>query len=346
MTSSGGWQRLGTPPGLPVAYAVADGKPAVVHIHLQGDPERPGAVAPRRVPAFLEGQPVTFPADGSGRLELARWLTRPDHPLTARVLVNRVWQHHFGRGLVATPNNFGLRGEPPSHPELLDHLTAEFVRHGWSLRWLHRYILGSKTYQLASTPTPELLAKDPANVWLGRFSRRRLDAEALRDALLTVGGTLDRTRPGPHPFPPIQAWGWTQHAPFKEVYASRHRSVYLMTQRFQKHPFLALFDGPDTNVATGRRTESLLPLQALYLMNDPFVREQAEGFTRMLFDRAAMPERRIDWAHLVAWGWPATAAEIARGLDYVRQYAEELRRAERQRSAWNSRRGRVMLGCC
>ncbi len=184
--------RLGSPPGMPVAYAVSDGKPVTVHIHLQGDPERPGAVAERRVPRFLEKEPVTFPTDGSGRLEFARWLTRPDNPLTARVLVNRIWQEHFGRGLVPTPNNFGLRGEPPSHPELLDYLTAEFIRHGWSIKWLHRHILLSNTYQLAASATPEVLAKDPANVWLARFPRRRLDAEALCDALLAVGGNLDR----------------------------------------------------------------------------------------------------------------------------------------------------------
>ncbi len=260
-------------------------------------------------------------------MELARWLTRADNPLTARVLVNRVWQHHFGRGLVPTPNNFGLRGEPPSHPELLDHLAAEFVGHGWSIKWLHRHILLSKTYQLASTPSPEQLAKDPGNLWLGRATRRRLDAEAIRDALLDVGGNLDRSRPGPHPFPPIAAWGWTQHNPFKEIYPSNHRSVYLMTQRFQKHPFLALFDGPDTNASTGSRTDSLLPLQALYLMNDPFVRTQAEGFARVLLNRAGQSERRIGWAHSVAWGRPATPAEIAKGIDYVQRCSEELRRA-------------------
>src|SRR5262249_42829759 len=145
--------------------------------------------------------------------------------LTARVLVNRVWQHYFGRGIVPTPNNFGLRGQPPSHPELLDHLAAEFVRHGWSLKWLHRHILSSKTYQLPSAATPELDAQDPGNIWLGRFPRRRLDAEALRDALLAVSGKLDLARPGPHPFPPVLKWGWTQHAPFKDVYPSNHRTV-------------------------------------------------------------------------------------------------------------------------
>jgi hypothetical protein len=313
--------RMGAPLGLLVAYAVHDGQPTAVRIHLQG------AVAPRRVPKFIEGAPVAFPSDGSGRLELARWMTRPDNPLTARVLVNRVWQHHFGRGLVPTPNNFGMRGEPPSHAELLDHLAAEFVRHGWSIKWLHRYILASKTYQLASTPSPELLAKDPGNVWLGRQTRRRLDAESIRDALLAVGGTLDRSRPGAHPFPPIAAWGWTQHNPFKAIYPSNHRSVYLMTQRFQKHPFLALFDGPDTNVSTGKRPESLLPLQALYLMNDPFVRAQAEGFARVLLQRAPDSERRIDLAHRRAWARPALAGEIEKGMDYVQRYADGLRRA-------------------
>jgi cytochrome c553 len=339
--------RMGSPPGLPVAYAVHDGKPVEVRIQLQGDPDRLGAVAPRRVPKLIEGAPVLFPPDGSGRLELARWLTRPDNPLTARVLVNRVWQHHFGRGLVPTPNNFGIRGEPPSHPELLDHLTAQFVRHGWSIKWLHRYILLSKTYQLASTPSPDLVANDPANVWLGRQTRRRLDAESIRDALLAVGGTLDPSRPGPHPFPPIATWGWTQHNPFKANYPSSHRSVYLMTQRFQKHPFLALFDGPDTNVSTGNRSESLLPLQALYLMNDPFVRAQAEGFAHVLLQRAGDAERRIDWAHRLAWARPATPGEIKKGMDFVQRYADELHRAgapaERvELEAWTSY-ARVML---
>jgi hypothetical protein len=320
--------RLGAPLDLPVAYAVQDGKVAEVRIHLQGDPDKPGPTAPRYVPKFIEGEPVKFPEKGSGRLELARWLTRPDHPLTARVLVNRIWQHHFGRGLVATPNNFGLRGERPSHPELLDHLAAEFLRHNWSIKWLHRYIMSSETYQLASEPFAELVAKDPSNIWLGHYPRRRLDAEALRDALLAVSGKLDCARPGAQPFPPITKWGWTQHAPFKDIYPSNHRSVYLMTQRFQKHPFLALFDGPDTNASTGQRADSLLPLQALYLMNDPFVHEQAEGFARRLTARAAEPERRIAWAYQFAWGRPPTMSEVARGIAYLERCADELRRAQ------------------
>ncbi len=320
--------RLGLPIDVPGAYAVQDGKVADVRIQLKGDPDKLGDLVPRRVPKFIEGKPVDFSKSTSGRLELADWLTRPDHPLTARVIVNRVWQYHFGQGLVATANNFGMRGELPSHPELLDHLGLEFVKHGWSIKWLHRYILSSKTYQLASTPPAERLAdigkKDPANRLLSHFPRRRLDAEALRDAMLSVSGRLDLKRPGPHPLPPIQNWGWTQHNPFKEVYPSNHRSVYLMTQRIQRHPFLALFDGPDTNASTEKRTASLVPLQALYLMNHPFLREQAESFARRAL--AIAPDQRIAWAHQTAWSRPVSKEDAQNGSEYLHRYKEELKR--------------------
>src|SRR5262249_30148780 len=140
---------------------------------------------------------------------------------------------HFGRGLAGTPNNLGMRGEPPAHPELLDWLAATFVEKGWSVKALHRLIVLSKTYQLASAHDETAAAKDPGNRWYWRHDRRRLEAEAIRDALLAVSGTLRRDRPGPHPFPAIGGWRWTQHDPFKEVYPSAHRSVYLMTQRIQ-----------------------------------------------------------------------------------------------------------------
>ncbi len=192
-------------------------------------------------------------------------------------MVNRIWQHHFGRGIVATPSNFGVRGEPPSHPELLDWLAARFVAGGWSIKAMHREIVLSATYQLSSDEDTRSAALDPDDRLLWRFPRRRLDAESIRDAMLAVAGRLDPSRPGRHPFPPIEDWHWTQHDAFKTVYPSNHRSVYLMTQRLVKHPFLALFDGPDTNTSTDVRGRSTVPLQALWFLNNPFVRRLRRG---------------------------------------------------------------------
>jgi hypothetical protein len=319
--------KAGLPEDLPAAYAVQDGQPVDMYVHIRGEVEQHGSTVRRNVPRFLGGdQPLEIPPGSSGRLELARWLTRPDHPLTARVMVNRLWQHHFGKGLVRTPSNFGLRGEPPTHPALLDWLARRFVERGWSIKAIHREIVLSKTYQLASRPDEVLAAKDPANLWYGRFDRRRLDAEAIRDSLLAVGGHLDLSRPGPHPFPPMSQWHWTQHNPFKAAYASNHRSVYLMTQRIQRHPILGLFDAPDTNTTTARRDTSTVPLQALFLMNNPFVKEQAEGLARRLWSGACRMRERINMAHRLAWSRPATEAEIEKGLAYVEAYKSQLAR--------------------
>jgi hypothetical protein len=340
--------KAGLPSGLPGAYAVQEGQPVGAYIQVRGEVEQHGPVVRRGVPKFLEGsRRVSIPADSSGRLELARWLTSPDNPLPARVLVNRVWQHHFGKGLVGTPSNFGTRGEPPTHPELLDWLTARFVESGWSIKALHRLIVLSRTYQLASAHDDADVATDPGNRWYWHHDRRRLDAEAIRDALLTVSGRLDPTRPGPHPFPPIERWGWTQHNPFKEVYPSNHRSVYLMTQRFQRHPYLALFDGPDTNTSTEARTSATVPLQALFLMNDPIVTEQAEGFARRLLAASGDGWHRVELAHRLAWSRPAKPSEVERGLRYVEEYRRRLGEAsapaERQEvEAWTSY-ARVLL---
>jgi hypothetical protein len=235
-------------------------------------------------------------------------------------MVNRVWQHHFGRGIVATPSNFGTRGSPPSHPELLDWLTASFVEHGWSIKWLHRVIMSSRTYQLASMTSAQNEAADQANQWYWRADRQRLDAEAIRDAMLDVAGTLDLARPGRHPFPNIADWAWTQHAPFKAAYASKHRSVYLMTQRLHRHPFLGLFDGPDTNTTTDVRSSSTVPLQALFLMNSDFMRDTAVAFAGRACRDAPAPRNRIRHMTELAYNRPATTDEITRAEDYLAQY--------------------------
>jgi hypothetical protein len=338
-------ERTDLPSALPGAYAVSEGTPQDVPIQLAGDPERPGSVARRGPPRFLAGRELFLIRQGSGRLELARWLTATENPLFARVMVNRIWQHHFGRGLVATPSNFGLRGEPPTHPELLDWLAAEFVRRGWSVKAMHRLIVLSATYRLSSANDSYAAVSDPGNVWYWRFDRRRLDAEAVRDALLAAGGHLETTLPGAHPFPPITAWAWTQHNPFKEVYPSNHRAVYLMTQRFQRHPFLALFDGPDTNTTTERRESSTVPLQALFLMNNPFVHEQARGLARRMTAAAPDDGGRVAFGYEVAWGRPPGADELDSARDYLRRYREAARVGvgAGEREAWESL-AHVLLG--
>jgi hypothetical protein len=317
--------KSGLPDDLPGAYAVQDGQPVNMYIHVRGEVDQHGPTVRRNVPRFLGGdRPLEIPVGGSGRLQLAQWLTWPENPLPARVLVNRIWQHHFGKGIVGTPSNFGVRGEPPTHPELLDWLAARFVESGWSVKSVHRLIVLSKAYQMSSRADETAVARDPANRWYGRYDRRRLDAEAIRDAMLAVSGRLDRRRPGPHPFPPITQWPWTQHNPFKAVYPSDHRSVYLMTQRIVRHPYLALFDGPDTNTTTARRDTSTVPLQALFLMNNPFVKEQAECLARRLIGASADLRQRVDLAYRLAWCRPALSAEIARGAQYVQAYTKRL----------------------
>ena len=317
-------RKPGLPVDLPAAYAVGEGQAADARVQRRGEPADAGDVAPRDVPGFLaEGHSLHIPAGASGRRELAEWLTRGDHPLTARVMVNRVWQHHFGKGLVGTPSNFGLRGESPTHGELLDWLTARFVADGWSIKKLHRQIVLSKTYRLASGPDAENLAIDPGNRWYWRFDRRRLEAEAIRDALLATAGNLDRRQPADHPFPPIADWKWTQHSPFKAVYPSTQRSVYLMTQRLVRHPYLALFDGPDPNVSTDVRTSATVPLQALYMMNNPFVAEQAADFARRLCEAEPAARDRVRAAIRLAYGREPTSDECDRGVAYVEKYAAE-----------------------
>ncbi len=322
------------PDGQPV-YAVSEGTPHDAPIHKRGDPLLAGPMAPRRFLQILGGQPLPADCKGSGRLQLAGWLTDPKNPLTARVMANRIWQHHFGEGLVRTPNNFGKQGRPPTHPQLLDYLADQFVRSGWSVKAMHRMILLSRTYQMSSADNDADRAIDPADEGLWRYDRRRLDAEAIRDALLAVSGALDRSPAGPHPFPPTNAWNFTQHNPFQAVYETNHRSVYLMTQRTRRHPFLALFDGADPNASTAQRNTTTVPTQALYFLNDPFVHDQADKFAARLLQGAPDDAARIDLAHRLAYGRPATLEETRTAELYLRKYMQGL--PEKQAAAaWAS----------
>ena len=337
--------RSDLPADLPAAYAVGEGEARDRQIQLSGQPKDLGEVVPRSVPKFFRGaNPVKIPENHSGRLELAQWMTNPDSvagAMLARVMANRVWQHHFGTGLVATPSNFGLSGSPPTHPELLEYLAKQFIDSGWSVKALHRLILSSKTYQLASTLDAKNFTIDPDNRTYWRFARRRLDAEALRDTMMWVGGSLNLGRPGQHPFPPAESWGYTQHAPFQEIYPSPHRSVYLLTQRFQRHPYLGLFDQPDTNTTTARRTSATVPLQSLFLMNNPWVQSQAQSLAGRILEHQGAVEDRIVHAIQLVYGRSPGEQEAALWRSYLEKVEAELANQnvpdpDRETETWTS----------
>jgi hypothetical protein len=325
-------------PAVPVAYAVADAEAHNAKIHKRGEPTNPGDEAPRRFLEILGGQVLQNPA-GSGRLELAGWLTDPANPLTARVMVNRLVQGHFGRGIVKTPNDFGWRGTPPTHPELLDHLASEFVRSGWSIKAIHRLIMRSAAYQQASR------GSDPQDLF-DCFLRRRLTAEELRDSLLAVSGELDTIPGQAHPFPPESSWSFSQHAPFAAEYDSNKRSVYLMQKRNRRSRFFALFDGADPNATTPVRDETTVPSQALFFMNDPFFHARATELARRIERSAADEPARVDQVYRVLFGRRPDADERANALEFLQAYAASLTGEPPERrapQAWDAL-ARVLLG--
>jgi hypothetical protein len=323
-----------TPLPFETAYAVSEGPPVrSVRVHLKGDPARLGAEVPRRFLTLLGARRVPDTEKGSGRLHLAEWLADPSNALAARVVVNRIWNYHFGRGIVPTPSDFGKQGKPPTHPELLDWLARRFLEDGGSFKAMHRRILLSRTYRMSGDDVPAGAAVDPANELFWRYPRRRLEAEAIRDAMLAVSGGLDRTPGGPHPFPPSTEWAFTQHKPFIAVYESPRRSVYLMTQRIRRHPFFGLFDGADPSASTAHRGASTTPLQALWFFNDPFVHEQARLLAARLRREAADPEARLERAYLLCFGRPPDSEE----REAARGYLEETARAlGGEAPAWES----------
>jgi Protein of unknown function (DUF1553)/Protein of unknown function (DUF1549) len=317
-----------TKPSLPMAYAVAEGKAANARVQKRGDPKDLGEEVPRKFLDVLGGQVLPAGCTNSGRLELAQWLTSPANPLTARVMVNRIWQHHFGRGLVATPNDFGTRGQPPTHPDLLDYLAAEFIRSGWSVKALHRLIMLSAAYQMSSEARRDLdghaVSVPHQDELYASFPSRRLSAEEIRDSLLVAGGNLDATPGQGHPFPPQSTWSFTQHNPFSAVYETHRRSVYLMTQRIKRHPFLALFDGPDPNASTAVRDRTVVATQALFFMNDPFLHAQAGKFAERILAGADSDGARLDLAYRLLFGRCATPVEKADAGVFFRDYTEAL----------------------
>jgi uncharacterized protein DUF1553/uncharacterized protein DUF1549/cytochrome c len=309
---------------LPLAVGVLDReKIRDAPLLERGDVNRKGKLVPRGFPRVIEmADAMPIPADHSGRLELAHWLTNPEHPLTARVMVNRVWRHLLGAGIVRTVDNFGLTGERPSHPELLDSLAVRFMAGGWSVKRLVREIVLSRTYRQASVYNENAFRMDPDNRVLWRASKRRLDAEAIRDAMLVVSGELDASRPAGSLVArqigdrPISLIGLDSRLP-ADLDGSLRRSVYLPVLRDRLPDALDLFDFAEPSLVTGDRETTNVPVQALYLMNGPFVQARAKGLAGRLLREAASDEEKIRRAFLLLFGRPPDADEIKTAASFL-----------------------------
>jgi hypothetical protein len=333
------------PVGTPLAIGVRDlAKPADCKINIKGDAKKLGEAVPRGFVSACETDSsdlLKIDAKQSGRVQLAQWLTRDEHPLVARVMVNRVWLHLFGQGIVGTPNDFGVYGERPTHPQLLDHLASRFVDDGWSIKRLIRAIVLSRTYQLGSdavqvagkqdtTNADSKHAADSENLLLACHNRRRLDAESLRDSMLAVSGQLN-LEPADgsiirHRDILVNLAG-NLHQP------SNHRSVYLCYLRSSLPPELAAFDVPDFTAVTGQRDVSTIPGQALHLFNNPFVVEQAEHFARFITQGAEDDEKRIRLAFRRSLNREPTHDELEQAAEFLRLTKSELKADDK---AWSS----------
>ena len=281
------------------AYAVAEGSPKDYPIHNRGDAKDLGPIVKRRFLTVLGGD-ILGDKNSSGRLELANKIVSPKNPLTARVMVNRIWAWHFGRGIVQTLNDFGNHGKLPTHPELLDYLAKEFINGGWSIKKMHRIIMNSATYQQSAQSGTGV--KNYAG-----FERRRLNAEEIRDSILLVSGMLDASPGREHPFPPKSKWNFSQHAPFADEYFTSKRSVYVMRKRNRISSFFSLFDGPDPNASTANRSQTTVPSQALYFMNDPFFHDCADQLSANI--RAIGPDERLEYAYQLLFSRPANKTD-------------------------------------
>ena len=313
---------------LPLAMGVLDREQiSDAALLKRGDINRAGDLVPRGFPEVVRlRRPPQIRSTQSGRLEFAQWLTQSDHPLTARVLVNRVWHHLLGAGIVRTVDNFGVTGELPSHPQLLDHLARQFVENGWSVKRLVREIALSHTYRQASTYHAASFQRDPDNRLLWRAAKRRLDAESIRDAMLAVSADLDTKRPpgslvgrviGDRP---ISLIGLDRRIP-ADLDGSVHRSVYLPVLRDRLPDVLDLFDFAEPSLVTGARETTNVPVQALYLMNSPFVQARADSLARRLLRAGDSREARIRQSFLLCFSREPEPDEFAQAMSFLRDHA-------------------------
>ena len=329
------------PPNYPAAMGVSEDKVIDLAIHVRGNPLKLGDVVPRRTPPVVRGaQPPQFAPTESGRRQLAEWLTNPQHPLTARVFVNRVWRWHFGKGLVRTTENFGLLGEVPSHPELLDWLARRFVADGWSLKSLHRLILNSSSYQQSSSASAEVVARDPDNRLFGRANVRRLEAEEVRDSLLAVSGQLDGTFGGSLLKVKNRDYLFDHTSIDKTDYTSRRRSLYLPVIRNNVFDLFQLLDFPDPAVPSGDRAMTTVAPQALLMLNSDFVMQSADELAARLLADPCDDDERLSRMHVLAYGREASAEERQANRAFLAKVEQSAAASEsdadkRRRDAWS-----------
>lgn len=290
-------------------HIIQEGPAKDLNVFLRGNVKNKGPIAKRRFLQVLSNDPPEPFQNGSGRLELAESIVNRDNPLTARVIVNRIWAKLFGRGLVSTPSNFGVLGERPSHPKLLDDLAIQFMENGWSIKWLVREILLSATYHQDSLGAANSRNADPENRWLSRMSRQRLPIEAWRDAMLAVTDQLDRTVGGKSIQP--------------DKTNENRRTVYSYISRLDLNPMLATFDFPDPNAHASRRVATTTPLQKMFVLNSPFMVHQAKKLSDRLFQEIeeashSKDRERIQNAYELLFARPATEAEISLGVNYLK----------------------------
>ncbi len=312
---------MGKEPDL--ASAVTDGPVIDQHVFLRGDHHSKGDPVAKVFPVVLAGDSQTGAKQGSGRLELARWLASETNPMPARVFVNRVWQGHFGEALVRTPNNWGKTGDVPVHGQLLDYLAKRFMEKGWSVKALHRMILLSNTYQMSTEVSLAAKDMDPANRLCSRFNRLRMSIEQIRDSLLSLDGSLDTTMGGAHP----------KITPDE----SKRRTLYLQVRRGSVPVMLSTFDyGDATTPGEGRARTNVAP-QALFMMNASFTKDRALGFAKRLLDDTSLTDaQRIDRAYLMAITRKPDAVEIDESLSYIGALEKRLEGSGAHVTAWRS----------
>jgi hypothetical protein len=310
-------------PDLPTTLAVRD--ESTIHsslrIHIRGSHLTLGKPVERGFPQVMQAALApkpSFPKNESGRVELARWLASAEHPLTSRVIVNRVWTWHFNQGIVATPDNFGLLGQPPTQPELLDWLARWFSSNGWSIKDLHRLIMLSATYQQSSEPASVAKASqiDPENRLLWRFPLRRLEAEEVRDCVLAVSGQIDLRMGGKTVPLRNRQFVFNHTSKDATTYESTRRALYLPIIRNNLYDLFQQFDYPDPTVSTGLRNSTIVAPQALLLMNSEVATEAGKAFAKRLL-QVAKEHARIELAHQLAYGRPATSSDLHKARDFL-----------------------------